>query len=390
MFADGSSESFREAARRAWAQAKWRPAQAHSALSYLFLFAFLIWLNVMVFIFVAPQLLRTFTGIETVFTQSPLALFNTTVFAASFGVTYLCFDPLRKALYVLRCFYAEAERSAEDLHVELQTLRAAAAGRSLVGAAALLVLLSILPCTAHADPAPLDAARLDDSIEQVLQRREYTWRQPPEKAATAEQGAAERFVGELLRSARKVVTRITDWLDSYFGRSRSGDPGGRLGGFSFANRALLYSAIGLSTAVILYFLWKQRRVLRMPLTSAREVPAAPDLHSEDIRADQLPEDGWLQLAREMMDRGELRLALRASYLASLAHLGQREFITIARHKSNWDYERELQRRARSRTGLLAAFDENRAAFERTWYGQHEVTRETLGGFHANLETIRAC
>jgi len=82
--------------------------------------------------------------------------------------------------------------------------------------------------------------------------------------------------------------------------------------------------------------------------------------------------------------------LRASYLAGLAHLGQRELISIARHKSNLDYERELQRRARSREELLSAFDANLEAFERAWYGLHEVTRDMLTGFNANLERIRAC
>ena len=116
----------------------------------------------------------------------------------------------------------------------------------------------------------------------------------------------------------------------------------------------------------------------------------PDLRSDDIVADHLPEDGWLKLARELMEQGELRLALRASYLAGLAHLGHRQLITIARHKSNFDYERELRRRARTRDELLSAFDENLDAFERAWYGLHEVTRDTLGGFNANLERIRAC
>jgi len=46
----------------------------------------------------------------------------------------------------------------------------------------------------------------------------------------------------------------------------------------------------------------------------------PDLADENIRADQLPEDGWTKLARELLERGEFRLAMRAFYLASLAHL----------------------------------------------------------------------
>ena len=95
---------------------------------------------------------------------------------------------------------------------------------------------------------------------------------------------------------------------------------------------------------------------------ARAVTVMPDLNSEDVVASQLPEDEWLRLAREMMERGELRLAIRALYLATLAHLGLRELISIARHKSNRDYQRELLRRARAREDLQEAFGESVSIF----------------------------
>jgi hypothetical protein len=127
----------------------------------------------------------------------------------------------------------------------------------------------------------------------------------------------------------------------------------------------------------------------VPVTAEALAPL-PDLRDEGVTADQLPEDGWLQLARDLVQRGELRLALRASYLAGLAHLASRQLIGLARHKSNHDYDRELRRRARTNAELLAAFDRNLSAFERTWYGTHAVTPETLGDFTQNLERIRAC
>jgi hypothetical protein len=65
-------------------------------------------------------------------------------------------------------------------------------------------------------------------------------------------------------------------------------------------------------------------------------------------------------------------------------------ILIARHKSNRDYDRELRRRARGNADLLTAFDANLLTFEASWYGEHLVTNETLGGFSQNLERIRAC
>jgi hypothetical protein len=94
------------------------------------------------------------------------------------------------------------------------------------------------------------------------------------------------------------------------------------------------------------------------------------------------------LAREHAARGELTLALRAAWLAGLAHLGHRELIAISRHKTNRDYDRELRRRARDREPMLNAFDDNLKNFERSWYGNHEVTTEKLDRFDSNLDQIR--
>ena len=308
-------------------------------------------------------------------------------------MTYLCFDPLRKALYVLRCFYADAVRTGQDIEVGLKAVRAPAAARF---AAAALLLFAFSPGSKlrAADAPPIaehvDSAKLSDTIEDVLNRREFTWRLPHEKEAAAEKSWLEQFVDESIRSFQKAVADFRRWLDRFFRKFRKADSDEESGGFGWSTPGVLYTAIAVSIGCILYFLWKQRRSLRVAMIAAKPIAVVPDLRSDDVVADQLPEDGWLALARELIEKGELRLALRASYLAGLAHLGRRELITIARHKSNLDYERELRRRARSRDELLTAFDANLDSFERAWYGLHEVTRETLGGFNENLDRIRAC
>ena len=108
-----------------------------------------------------------------------------------------------------------------------------------------------------------------------------------------------------------------------------------------------------------------------------------------MEADQLPGDSWMKLARELLERGELRLALRAFYLASLAHLASRNLISIARFKSNREYERELRRRGHSFPDLLSVFGDNLVSFERIWYGLHEANRELVERFAANVERMKA-
>ena len=94
------------------------------------------------------------------------------------------------------------------------------------------------------------------------------------------------------------------------------------------------------------------------------------------------------MGRSLLEQGDLRLALRAFYLASLSHLASRGLITITRSKSNRDYERELRRRGHAIPDLPALFGENVGIFDRIWYGLHEVNADLVGHFVRNLERMK--
>ena len=115
----------------------------------------------------------------------------------------------------------------------------------------------------------------------------------------------------------------------------------------------------------------------------------PDLADETVLASQRPEDEWLRLARDLHARGERRLALRAFYLSTLAGLGTRGWLAVARHKSNRDYLQELRRRARDHAGVLEAFARNVGRFERVWYGPHLADDGLLADFQADRERVLA-
>jgi hypothetical protein len=136
--------------------------------------------------------------------------------------------------------------------------------------------------------------------------------------------------------------------------------------------------------VQLFRMWKRR----LPVAAAA-LGATPkiDLKSDQVIATQLAEDEWLRLAQEKIDAGEYRLALRALFLATLAHLGERRMIAIAKSKSNGDYVRELALRARDRPELRRSFDEQSRVFDRSWYGWHEVTNDLLEQFRGNHQRI---
>jgi hypothetical protein len=128
---------------------------------------------------------------------------------------------------------------------------------------------------------------------------------------------------------------------------------------------------------------KMRQAVLIPESGA----PLPDLNDEGITADELPQDRWMILAEEMIQKGALREALRAMYLGTLSGLGERGLITLARYKSNRDYREELKRRAHDRDELRTLFADNVDLFDRAWYGRFRLTKEDLRGFHRNHERI---
>jgi hypothetical protein len=113
------------------------------------------------------------------------------------------------------------------------------------------------------------------------------------------------------------------------------------------------------------------------------------LSREDVTADELPEDEWLALATKLAGEGELRLAIRALFLSALAAMAGRQWIVLARFKSNRDYEREFRRRAASLPQALGAFSSLAAIYNRIWYGLHEPSPELLQQCQQSVQTLKS-
>lgn len=409
--AGGLESRFRRAARLA---GLW-PRQNHLALLILLLFSIVVFLNIATGLIQVPYLLKTFLGIESVFTRGSWAVLNTTYLAVCVGLAFLCVDPLVKVFYVLRCFHGESLGSGEDLRVGLGRIRALSVGRALLAAWALglSVARGIESRAAPVGEPPLasaaaiDAGRLDRAIDRVLERREYDWRLPREPKPMEEQGVIGAFISGVYETIRKWTLAVYDsvreaglWIRDMLDRIRDGLFGSRGGGRSgwgsgmdsmAVTHLLLWACLALVVSGLVIFGWRAWRSRRRAVVPVGAPPAKlPDVADESVLADQLPEDEWLQLGRDLVGRGHLRLAVRAFYLACLARLAYREWIGIARHKSNRDYLVEVRRRAHDLPELQEAFGENVAIFDRVWYGLHEVTAERLSRIQENLERIRAC
>ncbi len=78
-------------------------------------------------------------------------------------------------------------------------------------------------------------------------------------------------------------------------------------------QVLRYGLVAAAIAALLIFIYRVWRARRLPppAVASEAIQPVPDLTDENVRADQLPEDGWTKLARELLERGEFRLAMRA-------------------------------------------------------------------------------
>ena len=414
VLGDGTDASVRSVFRRTVTQAKLWPKQNHLLISLLALVAGVLWLNALIGVFAVPHLLKMFLGIETAFDRAGMwVVFNTTFLVVTIALAWLVFDPLLKAVYALRCFQGEARSDGADLLADLTIIQAGRKSMIMVTLFLGCILLAGEASAAN-ETAPAPASRpgaavvapaqIDEAVKQTLQHDKYAWRLPREQIVeedNATRGWIATFLASLghtiadwMRTIRDWMRDLMDWFDRHFKpKSKSpeeiGPHGFDWGGWLrwFAYGLLLLA--GGALAVLGVRLWRQGWRRTVPVT-AEVIAPRPDLNDENVTAAQLPEDEWLKLAQEMLERGDLRLALRAFYLATLAHLAAREIVSIARFKSNHDYETEVNRRARGQVELRMAFAVNVAAFDRAWYGLYEVTTEALTQFQSNFERIRAC
>ncbi|MDF1657920.1 MAG: hypothetical protein P1U58_09930 [Verrucomicrobiales bacterium] len=409
-----SSHSLRNMISEGWKFAHHEWAQNHAALVILAIVTFFTWVNLVATCLILATFAKSFLGVESMFTISPLAaILNTTFVLGSILLTYLVVSPILKAVYTLRCFYSQSRGSGEDIlsrlaafRVDQSSSRSAGMRRSAAGRAAVVaILIAAFPNEpARADEKSVNDSStgilLEESISEAMAQKKYQWRLSrrlqdlPEDEL--EKGWLSRQLYELGVSLRALAKEFTDWLEDAFDRlerqesKQSNDSKDKSAVFDGISSAL---SIGLVLLVVGLGLWLGLLIYRKHRNNGHEDQheEAPvemvDLQREDIVASQLPENEWLRLAREQIERGDRRLAIRALFLASLAKLGDENLVNIARFKSNRDYRLELKRKARKWNDLISAFEANTKLFERAWYGWHEVSEDAVESYLKNHEVM---
>jgi hypothetical protein len=393
--------------RRSWHQARLWPKQNHILLTVFFFFGVIVFLNLAITLFILPHLLKTFLGFESVFTLSGLDSLNTTFLATTIATTYLCMDPIVKTAYTLRCYYGEALTSGADIRNQLN--RFVQRGKALTILTLLALALypaagiaiaprQIVPSRAASAAEPFSVEELDQSIEQVLRQREFTWRMPRQRIGKEDQkkpgpvAAAFQWIWRMIVKGLKAlwgwVESLLEWLVDLLPERK---PGKKPSAATWSNslRVVLIVLLSLAAMILLYFIWRiwQHRRIKPTLLVSEPVLVTPELTDDALKADALPVNRWLAMAKELLEKGSVRLAMRALYLATLAHLAEHDMIKIEAYKSNLDYKRELQRRTHGNRELLTAFATVVTLLEKVWYGMHKIPQQEVDTFTKTQQRI---
>jgi hypothetical protein len=396
-------------------QAAWRPMESHVLVLLLSLAAFVVWLNLLVVVLALPSMLSSLLGIETPFSRSPMLLFDSTLFLAVAGMAYLVTGPLAHAAFLVRAERLASLATGSDLLREIDALPPVARGRAVAcvfalgaaaaalgapspaaAAAAGVVLSSAatppeVPVAAGIAPADLESA-----MRAVTSRPEFLWRMPRPipPPGGEEPGVLARFARSVVETIKdwssacgRAIGRLYRWLEKRLRLGRTtGPPGTESPAWPEQASWLLLGVLLLGGGWALLMWWRRRP----PAEEVRATVAGPLARADVGTAapTDAPSDEWLSRARELAERGELRLAARAIYLATLALLGEARLLTLGRSRSDRDYLLELRRRRPDRPEMADLLQAEVREFERVWYGTHPASVDLVRVLGERCETLR--
>ena len=192
-----------------------------------------------------------------------------------------------------------------------------------------------------------DRSKDDDKrkLNEILNREEF------QKPPANEESLVQRWIREFFEWLNRQTSQPKEQA-----AERVGFPA-----FSIVLQVLIYGGVA---ALILFLIYRFAPFVfdRFGLNSEAK-RGERVIFGEQIADDVSANDIFAE-AEEFARRGEMRLAVRKGYIATLCELSDRKLIGLARHKTNRDYLRDV----RKRKGLFNNLAGLTSRFERHWYG----------------------
>lgn len=371
-----------------------------------------VWLNGMILAMILPALLRSIFGVRTLL-STPMgiyALLQSSAFWLSlFAGAWLALDPVVKCTFIAVYQHLRSRREGDDLrgalaslpreHQKKAELIAASrpGGRAMIASLVVLALILLgASQTARARAANVSlnpggaetlagstnqtrVQKLREALDRESQRSIYRWHDAEHPSPPT---WLDKLLGKIGHSFQRAWEAFSSFLRKLWPRALTLSPEKEEGGGWRLKDIRLWLALVLvlTLGVAASLLWLRRQREAAQLSVPVAITPLPDLSNAAV-ASERSEDEWFALAERLEGKGELRLALRAAYLALLAGLSQREWLTIRRDRTNREYLDEFTRRWRRRPQAaievrLEIPEKLRISlrlFDRVWYGSHGLT-----------------
>ena len=213
------------------------------------------------------------------------------------------------------------------------------------------------------------SGRLTDSKEQAKGRLENILRRP--EYATGDRGS---------NALARLLQDLANWLEKLFPKRNVN--AGSMNLIGFIAQIVVFI---LALLVVLYVLkivlsWffgrskspKKKKIKEPRIVLGEQLE--PDATATDLLAE----------AEALARQGDLRAAIRKTYIALLVELGDRKLISLAHHKTNRDYLNSLRSEPHIHSRMRGLTD----SFERHWYGFVAATPDDWQDFRAGyLSTL---
>ena len=370
-----------------------------------------VWMNGLILAMALPALLHSIFGVNTLLStrMGVFSLLRSSAFWLSlFAGAWLALDPVVKCTFIAVYQHLRSRREGDDLRGALAGLpreqqrkaelitSSRPAAKAIV--ASLVMIVAILfgasqtadaraanapqnlgsAATADSSATQARAQKLRQALDEESQRAIYRWHD-------AEHPSPPTWLDNLLskighafqRAWRAFVNFLRKLWPRRFNFSPEGKGGWRLNDIRLW--LVLLFALTLGIGASFFWFWRQRQRQAAQLSIPIALPPLPDLDA--VVASERSEDEWFTMAEGLEERGELKLALRAAYLALLSGLAQREWLTIRRDRTNREYLDEFSRRWRrrpqatveARLEIPEKFRTSLRLFDRVWYGSYALT-----------------
>lgn len=219
-------------------------------------------------------------------------------------------------------------------------------------------------------------AKADDkqALNEILRRAEYQKAQPEQEKSVLQR---------ILDGFSKWISDFFRWL---FGdRAPTPIENAPAPNFSAIGTILQYAVIALAVAIIGFVFWRFVLPLfgdeRRARKSKRKEPRV--ILGETLAADETA-DNLLLEAERLATSGNVRAAIRKGYIAVLCDLNDRKLLGLARHKTNRDYLRDIERK---RQTIFQPMRFLTNSFERHWYGEAEASERDWQEFREQFTII---